>query len=135
VAFHPYLFFVGDCRAAFTRYHEILGGDLTILDSQDAPDGQAHAHGLVMHAALALGDGVLMGSDDPTATERTPVTGIVVSYTAPDAEETRRIVSALAEGGGTVDQEPIETFFSPAFGLVTDPFGVPWMVSALPADA
>ena len=28
MAFHPYLFFGGNCREAFTRYQEIFGGEL-----------------------------------------------------------------------------------------------------------
>jgi PhnB protein len=37
MAFQPYLFFGGNCRAAFTRYHEIFGGDLTLLTFKDVP--------------------------------------------------------------------------------------------------
>ena len=31
MAFHPYLFFGGNCREAFTRYQEIFGGELTLI--------------------------------------------------------------------------------------------------------
>ena len=37
MAFRPYLFFGGDCRAAFTRYQEIFGGELLIMRMGDAP--------------------------------------------------------------------------------------------------
>lgn len=47
----------------------------------------------------------------------------------PDTAEAHRIFEALSEGG-QVDQPIIPTFFSPAFGLVVDRFGVPWMVVA-----
>ena len=33
--FHPYLFFGGNCREAFTRYQAIFGGELQLM-----PDGR-----------------------------------------------------------------------------------------------
>jgi uncharacterized glyoxalase superfamily protein PhnB len=35
--FHPYLFFSGNCRDAFTRYQEILGGELFLMPMSDVP--------------------------------------------------------------------------------------------------
>ena len=40
MAFHPYLFFGGNCREAFTRYQEIFGGDLQVMTMGDAPDSE-----------------------------------------------------------------------------------------------
>jgi PhnB protein len=37
MAFHPYLFFSGNCREAFTRYQEIFGGQLTLLTMKGRP--------------------------------------------------------------------------------------------------
>ena len=39
MAFHPYLYFGGNCREAFTRYQEIFGGELSLMDGNDAPPG------------------------------------------------------------------------------------------------
>ena len=138
MTFRPYLMFSGDCRAAFTRYHEILGGDLTVLtmadipaDAGGPPDGASAD--LVMHAALVLGDHLLMGSDDPTG-DGGPKVGILVSYTVDEPAEARRVFDALADGG--LVHEPVtETFFSPAFGICTDRFGIPWMIMAEPPEA
>ncbi|HYF46599.1 MAG TPA: VOC family protein [Acidimicrobiales bacterium] len=135
MSFHAYLFFGGDCRAAFTRYQEVFGGDLEVLTMADAPDGEGMpgaSPDTVLHAALTVGDGLLMGSDDPTTDDPGPVQGVMVSYSAADADEARRVFDALSEGG-QVTQELIGTFFSPAFGMCTDRFGTPWMVSAEPA--
>ena len=128
--FHPYLFFGGNCREAFTRYQEIFGGDLQIMTMADAPGDQPVPPGqadVVMHAALTFGDNLLMASDDPTTDNFGPVQGMMVSYSVGDAGEAKRVFQALAEGG-TVTQEMIETFFSPAFGMCVDRFGTPWMV-------
>ena len=40
MSFHPYLFFGGNCREAFTRYKEIFGGELAMMSMADAPSDQ-----------------------------------------------------------------------------------------------
>jgi PhnB protein len=131
MSFHPYLFFGGNCRAAFTRYQEVFGGELQMMRLGDAPDADAPPEkaDMIIHAALILGDALLMGSDDPMSESFGPVQGMMVSYSATDAEDAKRVYDALAEGGQQT-QPLIETFFSPAFGMCTDRFGTPWMVSA-----
>ena len=137
MAFDPYLFFGGTCRQAFTRYQEIFGGELQLLTMADTPDSEdvpAEQADLIIHAALTLDDRLLMGSDDPTTDDFGPVQGMMVSYSASDADDARTVFEALAEGG-SVNQALTETFFSPAFGMCVDRFGTPWMVSAAPEDA
>jgi PhnB protein len=131
MSFHAYLFFSGDCRAAMTKYQEVFGGQLDIMNMGDVPDGEGMPGAdpnMVIHASLQLDDGLLMASDDPSGTGD-PRTGMMVSYTASDAADAKRVFDALAEGG-QVTQEPIETFFSPSFGMCVDRWGTPWMVVA-----
>jgi PhnB protein len=131
MAFHPYLYFGGNCREAFTRYQEIFGGELVMLRFADMPAEEptpTDQADLVMHAALTSGDRLLMGSDDPTGSFST-VQGMSVSYSAPDAAEATRAFEALAEGG-KVTMPLGQTFFSPSFGMCVDRFGTPWMVVA-----
>lgn len=137
MAFDPYLFFGGNCREAFTRYQEVFGGELQLLTMADTPDSEdvpAEQADLIIHAALTLDGRLLMGSDDPTTDDFGPVQGMMVSYSASDADDARRVFDALAEGG-SVNQALTETFFSPAFGMCVDRFGTPWMVSAYAEDA
>lgn len=131
MAFHPYLFFGGNCREAFTRYKEVFGGELVLMRLGDVPDNEAPPEqaDMIIHAALTYDDKLLMGSDDPMTADFGPVQGMMVSYTAPDAAQARQVFDALGEGG-QVTQDLIETFFSPAFGMCTDKFGTPWMVVA-----
>jgi PhnB protein len=132
MTFHPYLFFGGNCREAFTRYQEIFGGELVLLAMKDmpadepVPDNQAD---LIMHAALRTDDSVLMGSDDPTADNFGPVQGMQVTYAVGDPGEAKRAFDALADGG-QINLPISATFFSPAFGMCIDRFGTPWMISA-----
>src|SRR5215510_4206466 len=117
--FHPYLFFGGSCREAFTRYHEIFGGDLTVLTMGEVPDGgdvPPEQRDMVIHAALVADDFLLMGSDDPTTEGFGPVQGMMVTYSSPDVAESERAFAALVADGGEVTQELQTTFFSPAFG-------------------
>ena len=134
MAFYPYLFFGGNCRDAFTRYQEIFGGELTVLAMSDMPPGEdappPGTEHLIMHAALMIGDALVMGSDDIMSTDSFgPVQGMQVNYSTKDPADAKRVYGELADGGQAT-QPLIETFFSPAFGMVTDRFGTPWMIAA-----
>ena len=129
MAFHPYLFFGGTCRDAFTRYEEIFGGELFLLRMGDAPSDEPVPEDkadLVIHAAITIGDALLMGSDDPTG-DGGPKVGSAVVYTSDDAGKGEAIFAKLAEGGEITGPFG-PTFWSKGFGMCTDRFGVPWMV-------
>ena len=136
---HPYLYLTGTTRAAMTRYHEILGGELEILGVDDIPASETEqmpfepAEGFVMHAALVFGDGnVLLASDDPTG-DGQGVKGMAINISFADSDEVRRVFEALADGGEI--QMPLgETFWSPLFGTCADRFGVNWMVNVEVAE-
>ncbi len=126
---NPYLFFSGTCREAFTHYQQVFGGELFIQTMAEAPEGEAmpgSTPDTVMHAALPVGDTLLMGSDDPTS-DGGPMKGVAVSYTADDVPGAEKAFGALSEGG-EVTMPLGKTFWSPMFGMCTDRFGVPWMV-------
>ena len=135
MSFTPYLFFVGTCREAMNTYQSIFGGQLDIVTAADMPDAPEDAPAdAVMHAALTLPTGgMLFASDDPSATEDTGKTGMSVSYSATDADEAAKVFEALSKGGDV--QMPLgATSWSPAFGMCTDRFGVPWMVGTNPTE-
>jgi PhnB protein len=132
MAFHPYLYFGGNCRDAFTRYQEIFGGELVLLSMKDMPSDQpvpAEQAELIMHAALMVDGDLLMASDDPTSDSFGPVQGMQVNYAVADVDEARRVFDALADGG-QVTLPIAPTFWSPLFGMCVDRFGTPWMISA-----
>lgn len=141
MTFHPYLMFeVGKSREAFTRYQEIFGGALEFVTAADAAatSGEEGMPGVdpdtVLHVVLATDDGaLLMASEDPTDTYKKPQ-GLWTNYAAGDGPEAHRVYDALAEGGESL-QPLIETFFSPAFGMCVDRFGIPWMIVADQAEA
>ncbi len=131
MAFRPYLFFGGNCAEAFARYSEVFGGQLTVMRMKDVPGEEPSPEqaDLVIHAAVSMGEDLLMGSDDPMSETFGPVQGMTVSYDAADADDARRVLDALADGG-SVTQDLVPTFFSEGFGMCVDRFGTPWMVVA-----
>jgi PhnB protein len=81
----------------------------------------------IMHSCFKIGDTAIMASDgcgDGTAAE---FKGFSLSVSAKDEADARRLFGALSDGG-QVHQPLIKTFFSPAFGMVQDKFGMGWMV-------
>ncbi len=132
MSFYPYLNFDGTAKEAFTRYAEIFGGELIVLGMDVVPGGDPVPEGFegrTIHAALKLEDGGLLMASDTAPGEAPTPQGIYVNYAAADPEAARKAFDALAEGG-SIEQPMQETFFSPAFGVCTDRWGTPWMVSA-----
>ncbi|HKW58060.1 MAG TPA: VOC family protein [Candidatus Acidoferrum sp.] len=128
---NPYLVFDGQCEAAFKFYERLLGGKITGMmtfgNSPAAAQSDPDWRDKVMHVHMTVGSWVLMGSDAPRQHFQKPQ-GFAVSLGVKGVEDGRRIFNALAENG--VVQMPFEkTFWSPGFGMLTDRFGIPWMVN------
>jgi PhnB protein len=133
----PYLFFEGRCEEALEFYRQALDAQVEMLmrfrDSPEAPPPGAVAPGSedkVMHASFRVGDTTLMASDGGCS-GRSGFQGITLSLNLADVAEAERRFAALADGGEV--QMPLgATFWSPAFGMVVDRFGVSWMVNVSP---
>lgn len=124
-----YLFFDGTCADAMRFYEKTLGGKLEALMKFDdgpapCPEGAA---GRVMHACLRLGDRMLMASDTVPKYPHEGSKGFAVSFNLATREDARRVFDALAEGG-KVTMPLDKTFWTEAFGMLVDRFGVPWMI-------
>jgi PhnB protein len=129
----PYLFFEGRSEEAAEFYRRTLGAEVTMMvrykDSPEPPPPGMVPPGSenkVMHMSLRIGDTVVMGSDGNCA-GKPSFQGFSLSLTVKDSAEADRVFAALANGG-KVQMPPGKTFFSPRFGMVTDRFGVAWMV-------
>lgn len=133
---NPYLNFNGQCAQAFEFYKSVLGGEFTqpgIMRMKDAPPNEEYPldpkdADLVMHVALPVGNNILMGSDCPPSWGSVEQgTASNISLTTADEAETKRIFDGLA-AGGKVAMPLGPTFWSPLFGMLTDKFGIQWMV-------
>lgn len=130
----PYLMFNGCCEEAIAFYRQALGAEVVMLmryrESPDPPPPgmlPAGSDDKVMHATLRIGDANLMCSDGLNSGTR-EFKGISLSHTLPDEAAARRTFDALG-AGGHVDMPIGRTFWSPCFGMLTDKFGVSWMIS------
>ena len=86
-----------------------------------------------MHANFKVGKSTVLASDG-MCQGKPDFQGFSLSLTTADAAEAKHLFAALAEGG-QVQMPLAETFFSPAFGMVADRFGVAWMVYVAPEEA
>lgn len=128
----PYIFFDGCCREAFEFYAEVLDGRLEVSTFGEAPpphDFPPEWRDKVMNVQLVAEDAELMGSDAPPSNPTGPMSGFRVSIQVDDEARGERVFAALAEGG-EVAMPFAPTFWAGKFGMVTDRFGTPWMVSA-----
>lgn len=134
----PYLFFNGRCEEAIAFYRHAVGADsVNIMRYGDAPESPPPgmvppgSENKVMHASFRIGATELMASDGHVSGTM-QFEGFRLSLAVPDDEQAKRCFDALAEGG-KVDMPVSKTFFSSSFGMLTDRFGVGWMVIAVPA--
>lgn len=128
----PYLFLNGRADEAIAFYRDALGAELAMRMSfgespekspMPLPPGWDQK---VMHAALQVGDTQLMLSDADCADDA-QFKGFRLSLNCDDEASARRAFDRLAAGGQV--QMPLgKTFWSPLFGMLTDKFGIGWMV-------
>jgi PhnB protein len=132
---NAYLSFDGQCAEAMNFYAEVLGGKLDALITYgdmpgDQPCPASHA-GRIMHAKLTHPDFVLMGGDTPPGVLFEGMKGVMMTLTYDSVADAKRVFAALTEGG-TVTMPLGETFWTEAFGMVTDRYGTGWGVNGGP---
>ena len=133
----PYLFFDGRCEEAIEFYKKALGAQVEFMmrnsESPEPPPegmlppGSEHK---IMHASLHIGGALVMMSDGMCNGEGS-FKGFSLSLDCPDADAAREAFAGLADGG-EVTMPLGKTFWAPLFGMVTDRFGVGWMVGVSP---
>ena len=131
-----YLFFDGRCDEAVEFYKRALGAKVEMLmrfkEAPDPPPPGMVPPGFenkVMHTSLRIGDTVVMASDGCTEGDAN-FKGFSLSLALEKEADADRFFAALADGGQV--QMPLgKTFWSPRFGMVTDRFGVGWMINVV----
>jgi PhnB protein len=129
---NPYISFPGTARQAMEFYRGVFGGELNVstfgefggAGGPDGPDPEG-----IMHAQLETPSGyTLMASDTPPGMDVTAGTNISVSLSGDDADALRGYFQKLSDGGSVT--MPLEKqMWGDEFGMVTDPFGITWMVN------
>lgn len=130
----PYLFFNGNCEQALEFYKKALGAvvefSMRYKESPEKPPPGMVPPGFenkIMHASFNVGESLIMASDDCTG-ESSRFQGFSLALSVATEAEADRAFKALAEGG-KVKMPLTKTFWSPKFGMLTDKFGIGWMVS------
>lgn len=129
-----YLFFDGRCDEAIDFYKAAIGAhSVYIMRFKESPEPAMVPPGAgdkVMHASFQVGQTTIMASDGRCGGQP-QFQGSALALTVADEAEAQRLFAALGEGG-QVQMPMARTFFSPAFGMVADRFGVSWMVLSDP---
>jgi PhnB protein len=135
----PYLFFEGRCEEAIEFYRRAVGAEVIMLvrfkDNPEPPPPGTLKPGTennVMHGRLQIGQTTVLVSDGRCEGSAS-FKGFALSLTVSDEAAAARLFNGLLDGGEV--RMPLgRTFFSPSFGMVTDRFGVLWMVYVAPKN-
>ena len=129
----PYLLFGGRCDEALAFYRTALGAEVDFLmrykeSPEPMPPGMLPPgfEDKVMHTSFRIGGHILMASDGCEVGAN--FKGFSLSLALPTVAEADRAFAALAEGG-QIKMPLGKTFWSPYFGMLTDRFGLNWMIS------
>ena len=133
----PYIFFDGKCEEAIEFYKSAIGATVdSLMRFSENPDkaspGQMQlppgSENKVMHAAFKVGDTQILASDGHCA-GKPSFQGFGLTLSAASDAEAEKLFTAIGKGGQVM--MPLgKTFFASSFGMVTDRFGVLWMVIA-----
>lgn len=134
MAIETYINFSGNCREAVEFYAGVFGTEQPkIMLYGDAPAEEGHplteeTKKLVMHTELKIKGSTVMFSDVPPGMPFTVGNNISLVFVSDDLEEIQFVFNRL-KAGGTVTMDLQETFWSKAYGFVTDKYGVGWQLS------
>lgn len=128
-----YIALPGNAIEAFAHWHEVLGGELSVLTYADTPmpdlpfepDPNAAAH-----ITLDLPGGHLAGADAMPG-EDYPIRGSAYSllYTLDTVEEAESIIERFVAAGGSINMAFEPAPWGDHYGQVFDKFGVMWALS------
>lgn len=127
---NPYLSFRDTAREAMEFYQTVFGGKLDVhtfkeFHASETPDED----NLIMHAMLEADNGItFMASDTPARMEYKPGSNVSLSLSGDNEAELRSYWDKLAENA-TVTMPLEKAMWGDTFGMLTDKFGVMWMVN------
>ena len=126
---HPYLDLGGKCREAMTFYKDVFGGELVLNSFGDfGMEMPEPMKNLVMHSELKADGLILHASDGQPHHPAQPGTNVSLSLQLTDEAEQTRIFDALAPGGQVL-QPLADGPWGARFGMLTDRFGLQWLLN------
>ena len=127
---NPYLSFKGNAREAMEFYKTVFGGTLDLSTYEDGGMTRHQANPeQIMHSMLVAENGItLMASDTPDGMPYNPGSTISVSLSGDNEAELSGYYNKLVEGG-TVAEPLKKAPWGDTFGMLTDKYGIFWMVN------
>jgi len=129
IGVNPYIAFRGNCREAIDFYKQALDAEeifsQTYGESPMADMGSADA---IMHATIKIGESTIMMCDDFHTENFTTGGNVSLAIGLNDTDKANTIFTNLSDGG-KVTMPLDKTFWAEAFGMLTDKFGINWMVN------
>lgn len=132
-----YLNFDGNCEEAFNFYKSVLGGEFSYVGKFKDMPAQEGAKPMeidgnrIMHICLPISkETMLMGSDtggEWTANFKQGNNFTISIHTDSKYEADRLFKGLASEGQATMPMN--QTFWGDYFGMLTDKFGINWMIS------
>ncbi len=131
----PYLIFNGNCEEAFTFYESVFSvkmkfisryKDLPETDKDDLAEADMNQ---IVHALLPVSEKVyIMGSDSPENWQTTFGDNLSLTLNVESEAEARHLFEKLSENG-TVTMPLQKTFWAELYAMLTDKFGIHWMIN------
>ena len=125
VILNPYIGFKDQARAAMEFYQSVFGGELNVMNFGEVPGSASpETEGLVMHSQLTTDNGMTIMAADTT---EEPYNGSI-SLSGDDDAKLRGYWDKLADGA-TIGEPLVTAPWGDTFGMLTDRFGVKWMIN------
>jgi PhnB protein len=126
---NPYLTFNGNAAEAMKFYHSVLGGELKMQTFGEANMAQDPAmKDKIVHATLKSGAITLMASDGMPDRKMVFGDSVNMSMSGDNHAWLSEVFNKLSHGG-KVDMPLAKQFWGDTFGMLTDRFGIHWMVN------
>lgn len=131
---NPYLSFKGTCKDAIEFYKKALGAEVVFVQKVgDSPMSSMGPADAIMHCSMKVGGSTIMMSDDlhPDSAKSGGANmenNISLALGLNDPARAKQLFDNLAEGGSVI-MNLEKTYWAEAFGMLTDKFGIKWMVN------
>ena len=132
ISSNTYLIFNGNCREAMNFYKQAIGGDLQLMTFGEAPGADKLPKGTedrIVHAYLSKGPMVIMASDNMPGMPHSQGNNFSISLNCETIPESEKLFAALGAQAQKITMPLGETFWAIRFAMLTDKFGVNWMIN------
>lgn len=127
----PYISFKGNCEEAINFYKDKLGAELLFMQRYgDSPMAGKGPDDKVMHCTLKIGDSHVMACDNVFEHQNPTTVGnnVTLALGTKDVPEAETLFEKMSDGA-TIVMPIQETFWAERFGMLTDKFGINWMIN------